>query len=101
MQLQLHLPGMNMVGYQQNQDIDDVLKRQGSEQSMLIEYFEKNKTDEDACKILYADFLEFYTWNSVGGEKFWKKGRKQICFKSEESFKLILLKENIITFESS
>jgi ATP-dependent DNA helicase PIF1 len=35
MQLQLHLPGMNMVGYHQNQNIGDVLKRQGSEQSML------------------------------------------------------------------
>jgi hypothetical protein len=56
MQLQLHLPGMNMVGYQQNQNIDDVLKRQGSVQSMLTEYFEKNKTDEDAHKILYPNF---------------------------------------------
>jgi ATP-dependent DNA helicase PIF1 len=35
MQLQLHLPGMNMVGYQQNQNIEDVLSRQGSEKSML------------------------------------------------------------------
>jgi hypothetical protein len=41
LQLQLHLPGMNMVGYHQNQNIGDVLKRQGSEQSMLTEYFEK------------------------------------------------------------
>jgi hypothetical protein len=39
MQLQLNLPGMNMVGYKQNQNTDDVLKRQGSEQSMLTEYF--------------------------------------------------------------
>jgi ATP-dependent DNA helicase PIF1 len=53
MQLQHHLPGMNMVGYQQNQNIENVLKRQGSEQSMLTEYFEKNKTDEDARTILY------------------------------------------------
>jgi ATP-dependent DNA helicase PIF1 len=80
MQLQLHLPGMNMVGYQQNQNIDDVLKRQGSEQSMLTKYFEKNKTDEDARKILYADFPEFYTWNSEGGEKFWNKRKKANMF---------------------
>jgi ATP-dependent DNA helicase PIF1 len=80
MQLQLHLPGMNMVGYQQNQNIEDVLKRQGSEQSMLTEYLEKNKTDEDSCKILYSDFLEFYTWNSEGGEKYWKKRKKQNMF---------------------
>jgi ATP-dependent DNA helicase PIF1 len=61
MQLQLDLLGMNMVGYQQNQNIDGVLKRQGSEQSMLTEYFKKNKTDEEARKILYANFSEFYT----------------------------------------
>jgi hypothetical protein len=30
-----------MVGYQQNQNIDDVLKRQWSEQSMLTEYLKK------------------------------------------------------------
>jgi hypothetical protein len=70
-QLQLHLPSMNMVGYQQNQNIEDVLNRQGSEKSMLTEYLEQNKTDEDAHKILYPDFPEFYTWNSENGEKFW------------------------------
>jgi ATP-dependent DNA helicase PIF1 len=80
MQLQLHLPGMNMVGYQQNQNIEDVLKRQGSEQSMLTVYFEKSKTDEDARKILYSDFPEFYTWNSENGEKFWKKRKRHHIF---------------------
>jgi hypothetical protein len=76
MQLQLHLPGMNIVGYHQNQNIGDMLKRQGSEKSMLTEYFEKNKTDEDACKILYLDFSKFYTWNSENGEKYWNKRKK-------------------------
>jgi ATP-dependent DNA helicase PIF1 len=80
MQLQLHLPDMNMVGYQQNQNIKDVLKRQGSEQSMLTEYFKKNKTDEDACKILYSDFPEFYTWNFENGEKYWKKSKRRHIF---------------------
>jgi ATP-dependent DNA helicase PIF1 len=47
---------------------------------MLIEYFEKNKTDEDAHKILYADYPKFYTWNSKGGEKFWNKRRKANIF---------------------
>jgi hypothetical protein len=78
MQLQLHLTRMNMVGYQQNQNIEDVLNRQGSEKSMLTEYFEQNKNDEDACKILYPDFPDFYTWNSENGEKFWNKRKKNI-----------------------
>jgi ATP-dependent DNA helicase PIF1 len=47
---------------------------------MLTEYFEKNKTNEDSCKILYADFPEFYTWNSEGGEKFWNKRKKANMF---------------------
>jgi ATP-dependent DNA helicase PIF1 len=47
---------------------------------MLTEYFEKNKTDEDTCKILYPDFSEFYTWNSKGGEKFWNKRKKANMF---------------------
>jgi hypothetical protein len=67
---------------------------------MLIEYFKKKKTDEDAHKVFYADFLEF-SWNSKGGEKFWNKRKKANMFKPEELFKLIPLKENIITFESS
>jgi hypothetical protein len=33
MQLQLHLPGMNMVGCHQNLNIGDVLKRHGSEKN--------------------------------------------------------------------
>jgi ATP-dependent DNA helicase PIF1 len=45
---------------------------------MLTEYFEKNKIDEDAHKILYPDFLEFYTWNSEGGEKFWNKRKRNV-----------------------
>jgi ATP-dependent DNA helicase PIF1 len=47
---------------------------------MLTEYFKKNKTDEDARKILYADFPEFYTWNFEGGEKFWNKRKKANMF---------------------
>jgi ATP-dependent DNA helicase PIF1 len=57
-----------------------VLKRQGSEQSMLIEYFKKNKADEDVHKILYADFPKFYTWNSEGGDTFWNKRKKANMF---------------------
>jgi ATP-dependent DNA helicase PIF1 len=47
---------------------------------MLIEYFEKNKTNEEACKILYTNFPEFYTWNAMGGEKFWNKRKKANTF---------------------
>jgi ATP-dependent DNA helicase PIF1 len=45
---------------------------------MLTEYFEQNKTDEDACKILHPDFPEFYTWNFENGERFWNKRKKNM-----------------------
>jgi hypothetical protein len=77
---------------------------------MLTEYFEKNKTDEDACKILYADFPEFDTWNSKGGEKFWNKRKKANIFQVErivqahpaegESYYLQILLNNVIGVRS-
>jgi ATP-dependent DNA helicase PIF1 len=110
MQLQLHLVGMNMVGYQQNQNINDVLKRHGSEQSMLTEYFKKNKTNEDARKILYPDLPEFYTWNSEDGEKFWNKRKKANMFQvgrivqahpaEGESYYLQILLNNVASARS-
>jgi ATP-dependent DNA helicase PIF1 len=47
---------------------------------MLTEYFEKNKTDDDARKILYPYFPEFYIWNFANGEKYWNKRKKQNMF---------------------
>ncbi|XP_062188862.1 uncharacterized protein LOC133892156 [Phragmites australis] len=40
MQLQLHLPNMHMVSFQEGQDIRQVVNREGAEKSMLTEYFE-------------------------------------------------------------
>ncbi|WVZ76660.1 hypothetical protein U9M48_024616 [Paspalum notatum var. saurae] len=43
MQLQLHLPGTHMVTYEEGQDIQEIIDREGAEKSMLTEYFEANK----------------------------------------------------------
>jgi hypothetical protein len=72
---------------------------------MLIEYFKKKKTDEDAHKVFYTDFLEF-SWNSKGGEKFWNKRKKANMFQARrivqahpaegEHYHLRILLNNVI-----
>jgi hypothetical protein len=46
--LQLHLPDMHMVSFDQRQGIRRVLNCPGADRSMLTAYFEKNRTDETA-----------------------------------------------------
>jgi hypothetical protein len=65
---------------------------------MLIEYFKKKKTDEDAHKVFYA--------NSKGGEKFWNKRKKANMFQARrivqahpaegEHYHLRILLNNVI-----
>ncbi|KAJ1270014.1 hypothetical protein BS78_06G022100 [Paspalum vaginatum] len=64
MQLQLHLPGMHMVTYEEGQDIQEILDREGAKKNTL------------ARGILYRDFLEYFTWQKCKKAKFWQK-RKQ------------------------
>ena len=64
--LQLHLPNMHMVSFQQREGVRRVLNRPGVERSMLTAYFEKNNTSEHAHDILYQDFPEYYKWDSQG-----------------------------------
>ena len=47
-----------------------MLDRPSADKSMLIAYFEKNRTDETTRGILYRDFPEFYTWQAQG--KVWQ-----------------------------
>ncbi|XP_062228527.1 uncharacterized protein LOC133926554 [Phragmites australis] len=73
MQLQLHLPNMHMVSFQEGQDIRQVVNREGAEKSMLTEYFETNRLHEHARGILYRDFPEWYTWQKGKKKKFWQR----------------------------
>jgi hypothetical protein len=72
MQLQLHMPNMHMVLFNQGQDIQGVINCEGVEKSMLTEYFEANRLHKEACGILYRDFPEWYTWQK-GKNKYWKR----------------------------
>ncbi|KAL6648338.1 hypothetical protein ACP70R_012562 [Stipagrostis hirtigluma subsp. patula] len=71
--LQLHLPNMHMVSFQQHQDIRRVLDNENAKKSMLTEYFEANKIDPAARGVLYQDFPEKYSWNTENKQKSWKK----------------------------
>lgn len=76
-QLQLHLPNMHMVSFQDRQDIQQVLDREGADKSMLTEYFEANRVHEHARDILYRDFPEWYTWQKGKNKKFWQIRKRQ------------------------
>ncbi|XP_062232985.1 uncharacterized protein LOC133930365 [Phragmites australis] len=73
MQLQLYLPNMHMVSFQEGQDIRQVVNREGADKSMLSEYFETNRLHEHARGILYRDFPEWYTWQKGKKKKFWQR----------------------------
>jgi hypothetical protein len=62
LQLQLHLPGMQFVTYNEEENLEDVVSRTGSNRTTLTEYFSKNLEDRAVRKILYKDFLEHYRW---------------------------------------
>jgi hypothetical protein len=66
------MPNMHMVSFNQGQDIQGVINREGVEKSMLTEYFEANRLHKEARGILYRDFPEWYTWQK-GKNKYWKR----------------------------
>ena len=67
LQLQLHLPDMQSVTYNEEENLEDVVNRPGSNRTTLTEYFSKNHEDRTARKILYREFPEHYRW--IKGKK--------------------------------
>jgi hypothetical protein len=74
LQLQLHLPDMQFVTYKDEENLEDVVSRPGSNRTTLTEYFTKNREERSARKILYREFPEHFRW--MTGRKVWQ-GRKQ------------------------
>lgn len=70
LQMQVHLPGMHMVPFNDKDNLEDVARRSQSQRSMLTEYFRMNREDPNAHKYLYREFPEHYTWNK--SKKLWK-----------------------------
>jgi hypothetical protein len=69
LQLTIHLPGMHMVAYNERDDLRNVINREQSQKSMLIEYFWMNSVNPFAHNFLYREFLEHYRWDRM--EKEW------------------------------
>lgn len=69
MQLQVHLPGMHMVGFKDTDSLEDIANRASSQMSMLTEYFTKNREDPKARGLLYREFPEHYRW--IKSQKRW------------------------------
>ncbi|XP_066384734.1 uncharacterized protein [Miscanthus floridulus] len=74
LQLQLHLPNMQSVTYNDDENLEDVVSRPASNRTTLTEYFSKNREERATRKILYREFPEHYRW--IAGKKVWQ-GRKQ------------------------
>jgi len=70
LQLQLHLPDMQSVTYNEEENLEDVVNRPGSNRTTLTEYFSKNHEDRTTRKILYREFPEHYRW--IKGKKVWQ-----------------------------
>jgi len=75
LQLQLHLPDMQSVTYNEEENLEDVVNRPGSNRTTLTEYFSKNREDRTTRKILYREFTEHYRW--IKEKKVWQI-RKQM-----------------------
>ena len=63
LQMQVHLPGMHMVPFKDDDNLEDVLERARNQRSMLTEFFKMNSEDPNARRYLYREFSEHYTWN--------------------------------------
>jgi hypothetical protein len=74
LQMQVHLPGMHVVPFNDTGSLEEVATRALSQRSMLTEYFKMNIEDPKAPQYLYREFSEHYIW--VKSSKYWKL-RKQ------------------------
>jgi hypothetical protein len=64
-----------MVAYNERDDLRNVINREQSYKSMLIEYFRMNNVDPFAHSFLYREFPEYYRWDRM--EKEWIRRKKR------------------------
>jgi len=70
LQMQVHLEGMLMVAYKSTDNLNNVVKSEKSQRSMLTEYFNVNRSNPATRQYLYREFPEHFSWNK--SKKFWK-----------------------------
>jgi hypothetical protein len=67
-----------MVAYNDRDDLCNVINRERSQKSTLIEYFRMNNVDPFAISFLYREFLEYFRWDRMEKEWLRRKQRAQI-----------------------
>ncbi|XP_052164729.1 uncharacterized protein LOC127781722 [Oryza glaberrima] len=76
-ELQLHLPNMQYVAYDESGNLEDVVNKPSNKKTTLTEFFEMNRKDPKARKLLYKEFLEHYRW--VARKNVWQKRKTKTC----------------------
>jgi hypothetical protein len=66
---------MQSVTYNDDDNLEDVVSRPGSNRTTLTEYFSKNREERATRKILSREFPEHCWW--IIGEKCGKEGNKR------------------------
>ena len=73
--MQVYLPGMHMVPFNDHDNLEDVLERAKNQRSMLTEFFRMNIEDPNARRYLYREFPKHYIWNK--SKKIWKPRKRR------------------------
>ncbi|KAL0453518.1 UNVERIFIED_CONTAM: hypothetical protein Slati_1329900 [Sesamum latifolium] len=73
--LSFHLPDEQNVIFGNDDQLDDVLNKEGIEKTMFTEWMQMNKVDPSARELTYADFPTKFVWHAK--EKKWKKKKKR------------------------
>ncbi|XP_042969154.1 uncharacterized protein LOC122301854 [Carya illinoinensis] len=73
--LHLHLEDQHPVTFRANDDLINIVNLDRSRKSMLTEFFALNRVDENAKRLLYKEFLEYYVWNQQN--KDWTPQKKK------------------------
>lgn len=72
--LHLHLPDMQVMHFNFDESLDDVLANERRSRTMLTDFFRVNSVRPEGPKYLYSEFIEHFVWDA----KTWRwKDRKQ------------------------
>ncbi|KAG6645201.1 hypothetical protein CIPAW_08G106200 [Carya illinoinensis] len=74
--LHLHLENQHQVTFRAHENLTNVINSDLSAKSMLTEFFSTNQVDQNARRLLYKEFPEFYVWSQQ--YKMWTVRKKQV-----------------------
>lgn len=72
--LDVHTPLENVVLYKENQPLQKVIDSDHAKRTMLTEWFELNKHDNESRSLTYAQIPSHFVWHST--ERCWAKRKR-------------------------